>query len=208
MELQIFENLLLKHNEDINLTTITDHEEIKIKHFLDSIEPTKHFKFKGNVIDIGTGAGFPGIPLAIKLPEVNFTLLDSTAKKINFINTVAKELNLLNVKTIVGRAEEVAHKNRDLYDISTSRAVAHLRVLAEYSLPFLKVGGHMLAYKARDVYNEITEAKEIVEKLGGKIVETIEYNVEKYERSLVVIEKCKGTPEKYPRKQNQINNQK
>lgn len=208
IKLQKFEDLLLKYNEDINLTNIVDHEEIKVKHFLDSIEPTKHFKFEGNVIDIGTGGGFPGIPLAIYLPSVNFTLIDSTAKKINFINTVIKELDLSNVKTIIGRAEEVSKNNREIFDITTSRAVAHLRVLAEYSLPFLKIGGHMLSYKSREVYDEIKEAKEIVEKLGGKVVETIEYNVEKYERSLIIIEKISETPEKYPRRQNQINNQK
>ncbi|MCL1925171.1 MAG: 16S rRNA (guanine(527)-N(7))-methyltransferase RsmG [Defluviitaleaceae bacterium] len=205
MKLQVFQELLLKYNENINLTAITDPEEIRVKHFLDSITPAKHFKFEGHCIDIGTGAGFPGIPLAIELPNVHFTLLDSTAKKINFLNLAIGELGLDNVSTIIGRAEEIAHTSyRQVFNISTSRAVAHLKITAEYSLPFLKIGGHMLAYKARDVYREIEEAKEIVEKLGGKIVETIEYNVDNYERSLVIIEKIKDTPEKYPRKYNQI----
>ncbi|MCL2611446.1 MAG: 16S rRNA (guanine(527)-N(7))-methyltransferase RsmG [Defluviitaleaceae bacterium] len=207
-KLQIYQELLLKHNENINLTTITDVDEIRIKHFMDSTAPIKHFKFEGSCIDIGTGAGFPGIPLAIQLPDVHFTLLDSTAKRINFLNTVINELSLNNVSTIVGRAEEIAHTNhREAFNISTSRAVAHLRIVAEYCLPFLKVGGFMLAYKARDIYSEIEESKEIVKNLGGKIVETIEYSVENYERSLVIIEKTEETPKNYPRKQNQIKNQ-
>ena len=212
---KLYEKLLLKHNESINLTAIKDVEEIKIKHFLDSIEPIKHFKFEGNCIDIGTGAGFPGIPLAINLPNVQFTLLDSLAKRIKFLDTVINELCLNNVSTILGRAEEISGTNqstekgnhREVFNISTSRAVSHLRIISEYSLPFIKKGGHMLAYKARDVYSEIEESKEIIKILGGKIVETIEYNVENYERSLVVIEKVTETPNKYPRKQNQIKNQ-
>lgn len=201
-----FFQLLIEGNKICNLTAITEEDEVIEKHFFDSIYPNFAFKENAKVIDIGAGAGFPSIPLKIVRPDLNFTLLDSLNKRINFLNGVINELNLKNIQTIHGRAEDFARKAefREQFDIATARAVANLKVLAEYCLPFVKVGGLFIALKSSSCENEIAEAKEIIKILGGRIKEVIDYKINDNERKLVIIEKVVETPAKYPRNPNQI----
>lgn len=201
-----FFQLLIEGNKVCNLTAITEEDEVIEKHFFDSIYPNFAFKENAKVIDIGAGAGFPSIPLKIVRPDLNFTLLDSLNKRINFLNGVINQLNLKNIQTIHGRAEDFAKKEefREQFDIATARAVANLKVLAEYCLPFVKVGGLFIALKSSSCENEIAEAKEIIKILGGRIKEVIDYKINDNERKLVIIEKVVETPAKYPRNPNQI----
>ena len=201
-----FFQLLIEGNKVCNLTAITEEDEVIEKHFFDSIYPNFAFKENAKVIDIGAGAGFPSIPLKIVRPDLNFTLLDSLNKRINFLNGVINELNLKNIQTIHGRAEDFARKAefREQFDIATARAVANLKVLAEYCLPFVKVGGLFIALKSSSCENEIAEAKEMIKILGGRIKEVIDYKINDNERKLVIIEKVVETPAKYPRNPNQI----
>ena len=201
-----FFQLLIEGNKVCNLTAITEEDEVIEKHFFDSIYPNFAFKENAKVIDIGAGAGFPSIPLKIVRPDLNFTLLDSLNKRISFLNGVINELNLKNIQTIHGRAEDFARKAefREQFDIATARAVANLKVLAEYCLPFVKVGGLFIALKSSSCENEIAEAKEMIKILGGRIKEVIDYKINDNERKLVIIEKVIETPAKYPRNPNQI----
>lgn len=201
-----FFQLLIEGNKVCNLTAITEENEVIEKHFFDSIYPNFAFKENAKVIDIGAGAGFPSIPLKIVRPDLNFTLLDSLNKRINFLNGVINKLNLKNIQTIHGRAEDFARKAefREQFDIATARAVANLKVLAEYCLPFVKVGGLFIALKSSSCENEIAEAKEMIKILGGRIKEVIDYKINDNERKLVIIEKVVETPAKYPRNPNQI----
>ena len=201
-----FFQLLIEGNKVCNLTAITEEDEVIEKHFFDSIYPNFAFKENAKVIDIGAGAGFPSIPLKIVRPDLNFTLLDSLNKRINFLNGVINELNLKNIQTIHGRAEDFARKAefREQFDIATARAVANLKVLAEYCLPFVKVGGLFIALKSSSCENEIAEAKEMIKILGGRIKEVVDYKINDNERKLVIIEKVVETPAKYPRNPNQI----
>lgn len=201
-----FFQLLIEGNKVCNLTAITEEDEVIEKHFFDSIYPNFAFKENAKVIDIGAGAGFPSIPLKIVRPDLNFTLLDSLNKRISFLNGVINELNLKNIQTIHGRAEDFARKAefREQFDIATARAVANLKVLAEYCLPFVKVGGLFIALKSSSCENEIAEAKEMIKILGGRIKEVIDYKINDNERKLVIIEKVVETPAKYPRNPNQI----
>lgn len=201
-----FFQLLIEGNKICNLTAITEEDEVIEKHFFDSIYPNFAFKENAKVIDIGAGAGFPSIPLKIVRPDLNFTLLDSLNKRINFLNGVINELNLKNIQTIHGRAEDFARKAefREQFDIATARAVANLKVLAEYCLPFVKVGGLFIALKSSSCENEIAEAKEMIKILGGRIKEVVDYKINDNERKLVIIEKVVETPAKYPRNPNQI----
>ena len=201
-----FFQLLIEGNKVCNLTAITEEDEVIEKHFFDSIYPNFAFKENAKVIDIGAGAGFPSMPLKIVRPDLNFTLLDSLNKRINFLNGVINELNLKNIRTIHGRAEDFARKAefREQFDIATARAVANLKVLAEYCLPFVKVGGLFIALKSSSCENEIAEAKEMIKILGGRIKEVVDYKINDNERKLVIIEKVVETPAKYPRNPNQI----
>lgn len=196
--------LLLEWNEKINLTAITKPEEVLTKHFIDSLSIATYIKENDNVLDIGTGAGFPGIPLKIALPQNNFTLLDSLNKRINFLNVVIEELKLGNIQAIHGRAEEFNKMpgKRENYDIVTSRAVAKLNVLLEYMLPFTKIGGKCICMKSADIDEELEEAKKAIEILGGDIekIDTITLENTDIQRKLVIIKKVKETPKKYPRK--------
>ena len=197
---------LIEWNKRINLTAIINPEEIILKHFIDCLIIEKYIK-KGNLIDIGTGAGFPGVPLKIYNNELNIVLLDSLNKRINFLNNLIVKLNLNNIKTIHGRAEDFG-KNieyREKFDIVTSRAVANLTLLCEYMLPFVKTGGICICMKGQ-VSDEIDDAKKQIEIIGGKI-ETIDsymLPLTDMERSVIIIRKIKSTPNNYPRKPNQI----
>lgn len=203
-------NLLIEGNKICNLTAITDEDGVVEKHFYDSIFPQKYFSLNANVLDIGAGAGFPSIPLKLVRDDLSFTLLDSLNKRINFLNNTIQTLNLKNIEAIHGRAEDFAKLSdyREKFDITTARAVSNLKVLSEYCLPFVKVGGQFIAYKSGNCEEEINEAKQIICELGGKISKVIDYNIGENSRKLVIIEKTKETPKKYPRPIKQIKNSK
>lgn len=202
-----YKDLLVEYNKKFNLTAIKSDEEIYLKHFYDSLTLTKAYSLNGNLklLDIGTGAGFPGIVLKIFYPDLELTLLDSNHKKIAFLEVVIKELNLKNVTCINSRAENLPKTYREYFDIVTSRAVAHLRILLELSIPYLKVGGKLIAMKGLSE-EEIKESAKILEKLASTIVDTIKFNlpIEGSNRSLVIIQKNKKTNEIYPRSYDKI----
>ena len=197
-------NLLLEWNEKINLTAITDKKEIILKHFIDSLSIHKYIRENENILDIGTGAGFPGIPLSITKKNNSFTLVDSLNKRINFLNEVIQKLKLKNVNTIHSRAEDLGKnkKYREQYDIVTSRAVANLTVLVEYLLPFVKIGGYCICMKGPNIEEEINESKFAIKTLGGKIekVDSIILPDSDFERNIILIRKESNTPNKFPRK--------
>ena len=197
-------NLLIEWNQKINLTAIVEPNEIIVKHFIDSLTIEKYLQKGQSVIDVGTGAGFPGIPVSIVRDDCNVTLMDSLNKRINFLNEVVKECNISNVECIHSRAEELSHnKNyREKYDVVTSRAVASLNVLLEYMLPFVKVGGYAICMKGSNVEDEISKSSKALEILGGEIVEINTFNLANTDngRNIIVVKKIKNTPVKYPRK--------
>jgi 16S rRNA (guanine527-N7)-methyltransferase len=201
-----YRQLILEWNNKINLTAITDEEEMYIKHFIDSyyILKTEINLNRKKILDIGTGAGFPGIPLALLYPESKFTLMDSLNKRINFLQIVKDDLQLKNIKLIHGRAEDYAKmdEHRQRYDVVVSRAVAELSVLLEYALPFVKKGGFFIAYKGRNAEAEVANSKRALELLGGELVEVKSFNLPilEDERNFVIIEKVRDTPFRYPRK--------
>lgn len=198
--------LLSTWNEKFNLTAIIDPQEITLKHFIDSLTVIKHFDIKpgAHVIDIGTGAGFPGIPLKIARPDISLVLLDSLQKRTHFLEAVVDELSLSSVTVIHGRAEEVGReaKYRELFDIAVSRAVAPLSILCEYCLPLVRVGGYFIPMKGPDIVTELADAQAAISLLGGKNhgARTFSLPVSGDARSLVFIEKQAHTPAKYPRK--------
>ncbi len=195
-----FRNLLITYNQRYNLTAITEKKEVTYKHFLDSIAGESLF-FKGeNVAEIGSGAGFPSIPLKIFRNDLRFTLFESTGKKCAFLRTVVAELGLTGVSVENMRAEDGARGNfREKFDVSCARAVARMNTLTEYCLPFVRVGGRMIAYKGNE--EEIEEAKNAIKTLGGRLESSIYYELPENfgSRVLAVVKKEKKTPEKYPR---------
>ena len=195
--------LLLEWNEKINLTAITDESEIIRKHFIDSLTISKLIKEDTNVVDVGTGAGFPGMPLAIT-KKVKVTLVDSLNKRINFLNIVKESIELDNVNTVHGRAEEVGQneKYREKFDYAVSRAVAPINVLLEYMLPLVKVGGYCLCMKGPKVIDEMQGIEKKKKKLGGKYIklEELEIPGEESRKNVIIIKKVESTNKKYPRK--------
>ena len=197
-------NLLLEWNESINLTSITEPNEVILKHFIDSITISKYIKEGSYVADIGTGAGFPGIPLKIIREDINIVLVDSLNKRINFLNEVINKLDLKNIQAIHARAEDFAHdkKFREQFDIVTSRAVANMSTLSEYLLPLIKEKGKCLCMKGPDIEEEIDSAKNAISILGGTITNVHKFNLPNSDigRTVVDIEKSNSTDKKYPRK--------
>ncbi len=202
----IYKDLLLEWNKKINITRIENDEEIYIKHYLDSVIflNNNNKSIDKKIIDVGTGGGFPGLPLKIVNDNFKLTLLDSLRKRIDFLQLVIDELKLKNVELIHGRAEDFGQdtKYREKYDICVSRAVAPLNVLSELCLPFVKLGGHFAAYKSENISEEISGAKSAIEKLGGKIIDTklIKIPNSDITRKIVIIEKIKQMEKIYPRK--------
>ncbi len=206
-DLNIYKDLLLEYNKKFNLTAIKTEEEIYLKHFYDSLTLVKGVDLTKNlkILDIGTGAGFPGLVLKIFYPELEITLLDSNHKKIMFLEQVIKRLNLKNITCLNTRAENLPSSYREYFDIVTSRAVAHLRILSELSIPYLKVNGKLIAMKGISE-TEIEESEKILTELNSNILEVIKFNlpIEGSNRSLIIIEKEKETDKKYPRSYDKI----
>ena len=203
--------LLIEKNKVMNLTAITDKEDVIVKHFIDSIALIPYLTDKGininnklKIIDIGTGAGFPGLPLKIMMPDVKFTLLDSLNKRVSFLNEVIDELKLKDIEALHGRAEDYASNNkyREKYDICVSRAVANLSTLSEYCIPFVKEDGFFISYKAGESEEEINNSKNAIKILGGKINKVEEFVLPGTDASrvFVFIRKQELTDKKYPRK--------
>lgn len=206
----VYKDLLKSWNEKINLTAITDDIEIMKKHFIDSISIVKSGVLKDgmSLIDVGTGAGFPGIPIKIIMPGIKVLLLDSLNKRIIYLNEVINELKLLNIEAIHGRAEEFSRneKYREKFDIATARAVANLSVLSEYCIPYVKVKGYFIAMKGPSIDEELQSGKNAISTLGGKFVEIVKTEIpgENFKHNIVIVEKVKKTEGKYPRKYAQI----
>lgn len=201
---ETYYDMLIDRNKVMNLTAITEFDEVMDKHFLDSVYLFRSIEVKADykLIDIGTGAGFPGIPLKIVFPELKITLLDSLNKRVGFLNDVIDELNLNDIEAIHGRAEDIARDKayRASYDIAVSRAVANLSTLSEYCLPFVKIGGKFVSYKSGDCADEVDNAKAAIHLLGGKINKIDEFSYSNNSRSFIVIDKVMNTSNKYPRK--------
>ena len=203
---QFFEymKLLIEWNEKINLTAITEPEEIITKHFIDSLTILKYIKNDYKVVDVGTGAGFPGIPLCIMNPTIKMTLVDSLNKRLIFLQEVVNTLKLKNIEIVHARAEELGQniKYRETFDVATSRAVANLSTLSEYLIPLVKINGKIISMKASNAKQEIDEAQNAIQILGGQIESIEEFNLPESDigRTVIIINKNKLTSKKYPRK--------
>jgi len=206
LKLEKYMEGILSWNEKVNLTNITDPAEFRIKHNADSLMCVDFPEFQSakNVIDVGTGGGFPGIPLAVYAPDKNFTLLDSLNKRLKIIDELAGSLDISNITLVHGRAEDIAKtkEHREKYDLCVSRAVSNLATLSEYCLPFIKVGGYLLAYKGPGAEQEAEDAAKALKILGGRLVGIRETTMEEYglDHRILVIEKVRNTPKTYPRK--------
>jgi 16S rRNA (guanine527-N7)-methyltransferase len=206
LKLEKYMEGILSWNEKVNLTNITDPAEFRIKHNADSLMCVDFPEFQSakNIIDVGTGGGFPGIPLAVYAPDKHFTLLDSLNKRLRIIDELAGGLDITNITLVHGRAEDVARnrEHREKYDLCVSRAVSNLATLSEYCLPFIKVGGYLLAYKGPGADQEVKDAEKALKTLGGSLVDIRETTMEEYglDHRILVIEKVRNTPKAYPRK--------
>lgn len=207
----IYLNELKIANENFNITAITDDNEIVIKHFLDSVMISKYFNFNDieTLIDVGTGGGFPGLPLKIIFPHLKITLLDSLNKRVNFLNNLISKLELKNIVAVHGRSEDLGKNQlyREKYDLATSRAVAYLNTLSEYCIPFVKENGYFIPLKKSELDEEIEVSNNSIKILGGNIEKIESYKIEELENShsLLFIKKINKTSNKYPRNSNQIN---
>lgn len=205
-QFQDFYELLIEKNKVMNLTSITEEDEVIDKHFIDSLTCNRVIDMNQvkSVIDIGTGAGFPGIPLKIVYPDIDFVLLDSLNKRVRFLNEAIELLHLKKIQAVHGRAEDLARKPefRGKFDLCVSRAVANLNTLSEYCIPFVRVNGFFISYKAQKGLEEIHESDHCMKELGSKIIQVDEFKLTDIDsnRVLIKIKKCKGTSKLYPRK--------
>lgn len=209
--LDLYAERLVEWNEKVNLTTITAPDEIAVKHFLDSFLLFKCINIKdaSSMIDVGTGAGFPSLPCKLIRNDLKLTLLDSLNKRITFLTALVQELGI-RVDCVHGRAEEQGNQSkfRERYDVATARAVAHMRELSEYCLPFVKVGGYFVALKGYEIEQELEEAKPAIRLLGGEIQEVLKFILpDDSKRGIVIIKKISQTPTKYPRNQGKMKKQ-
>ncbi len=205
-QLTIYADYLREYNSHTNLTAITEEKDIYLKHFYDSLTINKAYSLsKEKVLDIGTGAGFPGMVLKIVYPNIELTLLDSNNKKINFLKELSKKLNINNIEIIQDRAENFILQKREYYDIVTSRAVSNLSILSEISIPFVKNDGYFIPLKGSNK-EEIDESKKAIEILGGEIINIVNFilPIEKSERNIILVKKTKKTPKEYPRQYSKI----
>lgn len=204
-KLDRYKALVLEWNKKFNITAITESDEFDLKHLLDSLYllKLKEIKEAKSIIDVGTGGGFPGIPLKICQKDTKFTLLDALNKRIRFLDVVIDDLALTNIETIHGRSEDLAReeKYRDNIEVCVSRAVASLDTLAEFCLPLVKVGGYFISMKGSSAHEELDQAKKAIEILGGKLDRVYDYTLVDgdHQRSIIVIKKVKPCPDKYPR---------
>ena len=202
----LYYELLIVKNQVMNLTAITDYDEVMKKHFVDSVSLVRACDMKGriSVVDVGTGAGFPGLALKIVFPDLRVTLLDSLNKRVLFLKEVVEKLGLKEVTALHGRAEDLARQKelRERFDLCVSRAVANLSTLSEYCLPFVKVGGSFISYKSEKISEELPLAENAIQVLGGKIKDQVSFYLPDSDiyRNLFVVEKIKQTPKKFPRK--------
>ena len=203
-----FADLLVETNKITNLTAITDDKGIILKHFIDCTSVSEYIDADVRLIDVGCGAGFPSIPLAIIRPDLSITALDSTGKKIDFVKSVATKLGLSNLNAVCARAEDFAAYNRESFDVSTSRAVARLNVLAEISLPLVKIGGKFVAMKSNKGAEEFAEASVGIKKLGATLETSVDkafsFDGESINREFYIFAKTHTTPKEFPRKYSQI----
>ena len=208
-QFEVYYQELVEWNKRVNLTSVTGYEEVQITHFLDSLTVISGFRSPQpdkqlRIIDVGTGAGFPGIPLRIVLPEIRLVLLEATAKKTEFLRHITAELELDNVEIVRGRAEEIAHDDsyRERFDVVVTRALAPLNALAELTLPFCVVRGRLIAQKKGDISQEMGQSSRAVNTLGGEVSEMLDIKLEEFDsdRCLIIIDKVKATPSKYPRR--------
>lgn len=197
-------HFLVEENKKYNLTAITEENEVVYKHFIDSVLPYTELPQNAKIIDVGTGAGFPGVPLKIIRPDIKLTLLDSLQKRINFLNSLLSILEIKDVTTVHSRAEDYVLNNRETFDIALSRAVASVPTLAEYLIPYVKIGGKVLMYKGNKVYEELKEGENAIKILGTQVKNILEFSISEIEsqRFVVVLEKIKHTDKKYPRGKN------
>ena len=203
-QFNLYYELLTEKNKVMNLTAITEYNDVVKKHFIDSMMISRIVDMRKirTLCDVGTGAGFPGIPLKIVYPHLHLSLVDSVGKRVNFLSEVVEKLGLEDVETIHSRTEDLANnpKYREKYDLVTARAVASMNVLSEYCIPYAKIGGYFAAYKSGNIEEELNNAQNAVTTLGGKIEKTDVFDLYGMGRSIVLIRKVKGTPKVYPRK--------
>ena len=196
---------LIQENEKFNLTAITDPLEVIVKHFVDSVLAEKYIKNSARIIDVGTGAGFPGVPLKILRPDIKVTLLDSLQKRVNFLNQLIDKLQLKEIKAVHARAEDYVKEEREKFDVALSRAVAQIPTLSEYLLPYVKIGGKAIMYKGLNIDEELEMGRYAIKTLGGVVESQKEFALQEVSssRNIIIISKTSHTPTKYPRGRNQ-----